>query len=359
MATMFGLTSVLLLGILPQPPAPQFPPAPLVRHDFAAGDESWLAMGEIAKVSRTAPPAPTLHFEYMVGKDTLSALVRPFEPGALKGAQRMHFTAKTDTDTVLAIMVQEKGGGRFNAIAVLPKNLWQEIDFSPSELALAKDKGDPADANGKLDTDQIESISILDLHEFFIRSADGPLKALFPGIVAGPRELWLKEFSASTAPLPAAGLDGLARPQVSWMGVGGAEVTRSAAAKSPLSRVSLEASYQVGTGKVGGVFRALPSGALAGKTELSLSMAVLKSATFLVQLEDDAGGKFNATVEVPGVRAARKLTLPLADFKPDNDSKRDKLDVARVKQVLILDISGLTESVEQNNTLWLANLEAK
>ena len=90
-----------------------------------------------------------------------------------------------------------------------------------------------------------------------------------------------------------------------------------------------------------------------------MTVAVLKSAIFLVQLEDDRGGKFNTTVEVPGVKVAKKLALSLADFKPDTDSKRDKLEVARVKQVLILDVSGLTESVEQTNTLWLANLEAK
>lgn len=359
MAMMFGLTSVLLLGLVGQPAAPQPPTTALVRHDFSMSDDGWLGLGEIAKVSRTAPPAPTLHFEYMVGKDTLGALVHTFEPGALKGAQRLHFSAKTDTDTVLAVLIQEKGGGRFSATATLPKNVWQEIEFSPSELALARDKGDPGDANGKLDTDLIESVSIIDLHEFFIRTADGPAKALFPGIVAGPRELWLKEFSVGTAALPAPGLDGLARPQLSWIGVGGADLKRTAAAKSPLTATSVEAAYQVGSGKVAGIFHALVSGALAEKTGLTLSVAVLKSATFLVQLEDDQGGKFNTTIEVPGVRSARKLTLPLADFKPDNDSKRDKLDAGRVKQILILDISGLTESVEQNNTLWLANLEAK
>jgi hypothetical protein len=35
------------------------------------------------------------------------------------------------------------------------------------------------------------------------------------------------------------------------------------------------------------------------------------------------------------------------------------MDVTRVKQIMILDISGITESVQQNNTLWLAHLEAK
>ncbi|MDC6684840.1 hypothetical protein N4Q63_27605, partial [Leclercia adecarboxylata] len=132
-----------------------------------------------------------LHFEYMVSKDNLSALVSSFASGTLKGAQRFHLKVKTDTDTVLAILVQEKNGGRFSAVAAVPKNLWQDIDFSPSELTLGRDKDDPKDANGVLDVDQIETVSLLDLHTFFIRNEAPELKALFPAITAGPRELWL------------------------------------------------------------------------------------------------------------------------------------------------------------------------
>jgi hypothetical protein len=362
MATMFALTSVLgllTLGQVGQPPRPMLASPPLVLHDFLRDDNGWLGLGEIAKVSRTPAPAPTLHFEYMVSKDNLGALVHPFEPGAFKGAQRFQLSIKTDTDTVLAVMIQEKGGGRFSAMASLPKNLWQSLELAPADFSLGRDKGDPVDSNGKLDIEQIESVSVIDLHAFFIRMAEEAGKALFPGVLAGPRELWLKEFSASAAPLPAATLDGLNRPQMTWISVGGADLKRVNRALSPLKVPSLEVAYQVSAGTLGGIFQPLPAGALTGKTSLFLTLAVLKSATLLVQLEDDLGGKFNAQIEVPGVKVPSTKTLVLSELKPDNDSKRDKLDLARVKQVLILDISGLTESVEQNNTLWLANLEAK
>lgn len=353
MATMFGLTNAFALLALAQTT-----PTPLMNHTFATSDEGWLGMGEIAKVSRTAAPKPTLHFEYMVRKGNVGALTRPIESEALKGGQRLHFALKTDTDTVLAVMVQEKGGGRFTAVANLPKNLWQDIDLALSDFTLGTDKGDPADANGKLDLDKVESLSVVDLHVFFVQTESPQLAGLFPGIVSGPRELWMREFTATAAPLPVATLDGLNRPQLAWIGVGGAGLKRSAAG-GPLTGTSLEAAYAVGQGKIAGLFRSFATGALTGKTSLNMTVAVAKSATFLVQLEDDQGGKFNTTVEVPGVKIPKKLSLVLADFKPDTDSKRDKIDLARVKQVLILDISGLTESVEQTNTLWLANLEAK
>lgn len=356
------LTSLVLLALPggnPPPATAQEPVAPLVRHTFSQEDGGWIGLGEIAKVSRTPAPDPTLRFEYLVGKDNLSALVRPFEPGALKGARRFELEVKSDTDTILAVMVQEKGGGRFSAVASLPKNLWQKIELAPEDLVLAKDKDDPADANGKLDVEQIEGVSLLDLHTFFIRMAEGPTKGFFPGITAGPRELWLKSFSASAAPLATALLDGLNRPQLSWVGIGGADLRRTDRSKSPLKLPSVEMSYTVGAAKLAGAFHALPLGVLAGKKELTLTVAAQKSATYLIQLEDDAGGKFNATLEVAGGSVGINKTLTLESFKPDNESKRDKLDPARVKQLLVLDISGLTESVEQNNTLWLANLQAR
>ncbi len=352
MVMMLASTSLLALVTLAQTPTP------LLSHTFITSEDGWQGIGEIAKVSRTAPPKPVLSFEYMVNKTNLNALVRTIEPEALKGAQRLHFTLKADTDTVLAFMVQEKGGGRFMAVATMPKNLWQEIDLAVTDLSLGRDPGDPADANGKLDTEKIESITVVDLHEFLIRMESAAVTTLFPDLSSGPRELWMREFTVSTAPLPTSSLDGLSRPQLSWIGVGGAGLKRVSAG-GPLTGTNLEVTYSVAPGKFSGLFHAIPSGSLAGKASLGVSLAVAKSASLMVQLEDDQGGKFNAMVEVPGVRSPRKISLPWSDFKPADDSKRDKMDVARVKQIMILDISGITESVQQNNTLWLANLEAK
>ncbi len=353
MATMLVLTKFLAMLVVAQTT-----PTALMHHTFAVSDQGWLGLGDIAKVSRTPAPNPTLHYEYMVRKSNLNTLTRPMEPEALKGAQQLKLALKTDTDTILAVIVQEKGGGRFTAVANAPKNLWQNVDLAIGDFVLGTDKGDPADANGKLDIDRVESLSIVDLHVFFLQADNPQLSGLFPGIVAGPRELWMREFTATATPLPPANLDGLNRPQLSWIGIGGASLKRSVVG-GPLPGTSLEASYAVGQAKVGGLFHGLPAGALTGKMSLGMTVAVARSASFLIQLEDDQGGKFNTTVEVAGVKVAKKLALTLTDFKPDNDSKRDKMDLARVKQVLILDISGLTESVEQNNTLWLANLEAK
>jgi hypothetical protein len=347
----------LFISLQVAPPAQVAPQPPIQLHRFTTSDEGWLGLGDIAKVSRVSSPRSAIEFGYTVDKRNLNLLVRPFEPGALAGAQRLRFVLKTDTDTPIAIIVEEKEGGRWTAVASVPKETWQTIELAPSDFTLARDSGDPVDTNGKLDVDKISGVSILDLHQFFVR-AESPALQMFVPVTPGPRTLWLSEFLADSKVLPLNTLDGLTRPQLGWMAVAGLTLKR-ATVGSPLSLPALEASYSVAPTKVGGMLRPLPTGALTGKLSLNFTAAVLKSTTLLVQLEDELGGKANATVEIPGVRVPKKVTLALSDFKPSDDSKRDKLDLSRVKQVLILDISGLTESVEQANTLWLANLEAK
>lgn len=345
------------LFISQPPPAQAVPAPPILQQSFITTEEGWLGLGDIAKVSRVAAPRNAIEFGYTVDKRNLNLLVRPFEPGALAGAQRLRFVVKADTETALAIIVEEKGGGRWSAVASLPKETWQTIELAASDFTLGHDAGDPADPNGKLDLDKITGVSLLDLHQFFVR-AESPALQMFVPVTPGPRTLWLSEFLVDAKVLPTNTLDGLTRPQLGWMGVAGLTLKR-ATAGSPLPLPALEATYAVSPTKVGGMLRALPTGALTGKTSLTFTAAVLKSTTLLVQLEDELGGKSNATIEIPGVRVPKKISLPFTDFKRSDDSKRDKLDLSRVKQVLILDISGLTESVEQSNTLWLANLEAK
>lgn len=332
-------------------------PPTLPRHTFATSDEGWIALGDVAKASRVSQPRSALQLEYTVDKRSINLLVRQVDVGQLAGAQQLHFLVKCDTDTTLAFMVEEKGGGRWMAIATVSKGTWQEVELAPTDFSLGRDAGDPTDANGRLDLDKVSTLSLLDIHQFLVRVENPALQSLF-SVATGPRTLWLGEFSASVTPLPATTLDGLARPQLGWTGIAGVSLKRVIAA-SPLQVPSLEATYSVAANKVGGLFRSFPTGALTGKTSLTLTAAVLKSTSLLVQIEDELGAKFNVMVEVPGVRVAKKIVLPFADFKPSDDSKRDKIDLSRVKQVLILDISGLTESVEQTNTLWLANLEAK
>lgn len=366
-----GLLAALLAGVsaawgqeaaTPRPAAPE---RLLLEQTFARDTEGWTAFGEIARVDRTddaalvpRPGASALRFEYTVDKRFLGAMTLPLEPGKLAGAGNFAFQVRAAVDSTLAVTLEEKEGGRFIAVFHAPKGLWQNVALSPSEFLLSKGENDPVDANGKLDLDRVQSIGILDLAQLFVRS-DNPAIATLFGALAGPRTLLVSGVRVGVAPLAPPGypLDGLARPQIGWIRLGGVQVKRTGA--GPIPGTSLEAAYRVGPGAVAGLVRPLPIGMLTGKESLAFTAAVEKSATLMIQLEDDRGGKFSQTVSIAGVRAPKRVTLPFTDFKPTDDSKVDRFEAARVKQILVLDLSGLLESADQSNTLWLAGFEPR
>jgi hypothetical protein len=356
--------TVLLIAAGGGAQTPDTGPGPLVRQTFAKDTDGWIAIGEITKALRTDDPAlvrtkgaSALRFEYTVDKRFFSALVLPVAPPlSLDKAGSVRFAVRPDTTTTLACFLQEKDGGRFVALFHAVGGAWQDVQFAPSDFLLSREKGDPADANGTLDGDKIESVAVSDLAMLFVRD-EALGKALF-GVTPGPRALSLADFEVSARPLTAAGIDGLARPQVGWTGFGGAGLKR--VTDGPLAGPALELSTHAAPATFVGAVRAFGPGAFSRADSLELSVAATLSATLLVQLEDDRGGKWNATVTVPALKSPKKVTLPLADFRAADDSKAPgPMEKARLKQLVLLDVSGLYDSVDQRNTLWVNGIAAR
>ncbi len=81
----------------------------------------------------------------------------------------------------------------------------------------------------------------------------------------------------------------------------------------------------------------------------------------MVQIEQTDGNKFNSMIDTPGELEVKSFTLPMAEFTIDMDSKdpNAKLNLALVKQLLIIDIGGaLAEIQDTDNTLWINNVRA-
>jgi hypothetical protein len=99
---------------------------------------------------------------------------------------------------------------------------------------------------------------------------------------------------------------------------------------------------------------------LSGATKIAFDVASVRPAELIVQLEEVGGGKYNAQVSVEGGSTSKTRTLAFTEMKPADDSKdtNSKLDLDQVKQILILDMSGMINQVDQENTLWLGNLKA-
>ena len=338
--------------------------APLVHTTFEDEDGGWVPIGATAKAALTHDPTHlkagkgAMQFDYAVKKGEINALALPVAPGVIAGAGSIHFWVHSDYPTSMALVLQERGGGRYVSIFSAPGDKWQEVAVSPSDMILAEEPNDPQDPDGKLDLDQVESVSMADLDQLFMQAEGTPLTALF-SVRPGQHTLYLHDFTVSPEP-PAGGspqvgssIDTFDRPQLSWIGVGDVGVVRSTG--KPLSAGGLQANYRQSTGKVIGLVRAVTPKAFAGKSALVLTAASDQKATLVVQVEERDGGKYNTTIDVPGGKESKEFRLAFADFKPANDSHdaNDKLDLDQIKQLIIIDSAGLVGTPDQDNTLWI------
>jgi len=348
---------------------------PLVHHTFEEGVSGWTALGTNCKVALTREAAhikegkAALQFDYSVGKGQTSVLLLPTTDGALAKAKSFRFWVRADSTTTLAVMLQEKQGGRYAALFAAPKDAWQQIELALSDFILGEGREDPKDADNRLDLDQVEGVGITDLAQLFAQIEDPALRQLLGG-QPGVHTLYLDDFAASDAALPdpAAAADGVVRldhfdrPQLQWLAVGDVLLSsaRIASAGEAQAENGLKAEYRQGPGKIVGLVRHLPRGRLKGTERLLLDVSSARPAQLVVQVEETGGGKYNKQVSIPGDSRLQKLSLAFAEFTAAADSKDDntRLDLDQATQILILDLSGFSGVEEGDNTLRVANLRA-
>lgn len=343
-----------------------------ILHDtFETGLGNWAAFGEGSKVSFTEEAANVkegkgaLRFDYAIKQGQFTALLNPIDNGLSKTIQSFQFWVKSDYATNLTLVLQERNGGRYLAMFAVPAKTWQRVEIEPSDFALSVDPNDPKDPDNKLDLDQVEAMALGDLNQIFIQNAQ---MAQLMNIQPGPHTLYVDDFLVSPQALPApapvaagtVNLDLFARPQLSWISVGGMNLSR--VEDKVLDGPSLQDDYQQTAKHFAALIKGNTLGKLTGKTHLTFDVASLKSATLLVQLEEKGGGKYNTAVEVPANAQLKSVTLNFSDLKPAQDSKdaNNRLDLDQVKQIFIADLTGLLNpgQPENANTLWLGKLRA-
>ena len=240
------------------PPKPASPYELLVTA-FDAGIDGWVAFGDGSKVSSTHEASKikfgkgSLAFEYALEKGKIGGMILPVEGGKLAKMKSLRFWVRADHTLPLVVALQEKDGGRYTVTFTAPADQWQQVELAPEDFALASDKTDPKDPDGKLDLDKVENIGIMDMGVMFAQSDDATVAKLF-NAPKGVHTLLLNEFVARSDAAPTtaaadkktAAMDGLSHPQLGWFGLGGAEI-RSATGK-PLDGKSLKATYHQGGG---------------------------------------------------------------------------------------------------------------
>ena len=348
----------------------QKPTTDIIKTSFEDGDGGWITFGGEGKVSVTGDAAQVkegkaaLRYDYPVAKGKVSFLAHGVPDGGLAGMKSIRLWLRADYPSAVILSLQEKEGGRYNAGFSLPANEWQRIELTLDDFYLSDGPDDPKDPEGKLDLEKVDGLGIADLSQIFVQF-DNPMVEKLLGVKPGPHTLYLDEFLISEEALPGAAqpddstrLDTFRRPQTAWLGVFGARVSNVEA--KPLNGRGLQAAYRQAPDAFPGAIRAIKRGSLAGAARLAFDVASVRPAELMVQVEEAGGGKYKAQVSVEGGSTAKSREIAFTDMKAADDSKdtNDKLDLDQVKQIVVLDIAGAVNQVDQENTLWLSNLRA-
>ncbi len=356
----------LLAGSALQEPA-------LLHNTFDRGVEGWAVMqiaGAGAKVEATYDKAHlkngpgSLDYNYKVGTGEVSVTALSVTPGKLAGMNSLHFWVQSDHATTIMVTVQEKDGGRYGANCRVPKNQWQEVQLSLTDFSPSTEADAPKDPDGKLDPDQINGVAVIDVDSFIAQNATF---SEMLGITPGTRHLYLSDVQFLEAKLPNSfitGADGykidtFARPHQSWIGLGVNEMT--VASDSPFAGKWLKVDYYISGGHVASIVHALQAPEMVGKKNLVFEAGCTRSCQLVVQLEQVNGAKFNTTIELPGKAESKAYSIPLSSLNISDDSpdKKAKFDPSQLKQIIFVDISGLTSGAEGDTTLYLSPITVK
>lgn len=315
-----------------------------------------------AKVGKGA-----LSYTYDVVPKTVRVLALQ-KPVDLSGMKSMKLWVKCTHSTAVIIGLNETGGATYQAAAHCPAGAWQEISVNLDELTLE----DPAkDTNGKLDLDQIASVTVLDVSSFLVN---------FLPDIKGTRTLWLDDIGfSSKAVTPSTGaaqvtkivpihlVDNFETPVIRWIPLslelaetprfnifdGAVRVDKDV--PPGCGAQSLKFSYPRKGKKFHGIMRNLDKIDLAKAATLDLWMKSSHDGTYYVTIEEKDGSRYNRKVDLL-LGDWKFFSWKLGDFTLADDSQDEngKLDPDQIKQVTIVDVTTMAGGGEAAEAhLWI------
>ena len=329
------------------------------QHDILG----WHALGDGSSLKASGE---AMVYSYEVAAKKFSGVVMGAPPD-LSRMRSIRFSVQADHDTAMAVLLSEKkpGGGNYVAWFWTPANVRQQIELTPADFTVTDGEGDPVDADGKLDLDQVEGIGIFDLAQFFL-AMPRAIPVVMPGL-EGNHSFTLENFSiaagdlsAPAPPAPAA-LDRFDRGFLAWAALGDMKLQLSQAGK-PLGAHALQASYHQQDGQVELLVRRVAPSAFPKASRLSFDIASEHDVTLMVSLEMQRpagkageGPRFSLPIYPPGGREVFHVDLSLADFK----GPAGVFNPAQWRTIAIVDATAAEGGGGQDNTIWIGNLEAR
>jgi hypothetical protein len=338
---------------------------PILRQNFANSSGRWSSLGNDSAI-QTADS--TLLFTYTARPSVLSLAYLPVAALPFAEFRSLSFELRTDISMPVAVLLSEKkpGGGNYSAVVWSTGTEWQRVILGVSDFAASDGANDPVDSDHKLDPDQVETLAILDLGQFFSTLAAGGNVPFHVQPHDGPHTISIRGFEISRDPLPpaAAGeegrggvVDDFRRPIPAWFTPGGAAFEQHPGEQNG---GTLSIHYRQLRDEFIAFQRQLPARDYRGATHLAMDVASDRPAQLMIsiaerRIDSKPAARYNADFFVPGGGKPDHRELALSAFDRDENGPADpdgKLDPQNIQSITILDISG--ESAE--NTLTLHDL---
>jgi hypothetical protein len=311
-----------------------------------------------------------LSYTYEITPKTVRVLALQ-KPMDLTGMKSLRLWVKCSQATAVVVGLTELGGASYQAVAHCPAGAWQEVAVNLNELVV----DDPAkDANGKLDLDQIGSITIFDIGGFL---------ALFLPDLKGTRTMALDDLGFSSKPVPLSTgatqvtrvvpmhlVDNFETPVIRWFPI---SVDFSETPKFSLFEAAVAVDKDVPEGggkqslkfshprkgrKIHGILRNLEKLDLSKAVSIELSLKGSHDGTYFVAIEEKGGARYNKKVDLL-LGDWKSYSWKLSDFTLAEDSRDDngKLDPDQIKQITIADVTTLSGGGDADEVhLWVDNV---
>lgn len=284
-----------------------------------------------------------LQYTYVSAQGKLNGIIR-LEPEPW--AQAFRFWVKTDRPALLAMLIQEEDGERWQAPFWVNGNTWQQVTLALPDFTLAEDV---KPVNNKLEMDKAEGIGILDVSALLFTA---PEVALLFGPQTGTRVLWLDDFEfRSQAPARTRNprvLDDFQRDYLTWIATYGVSIQPEAN--------GMRVSYEQPFPSILGVLRPLEKEALANTKGLEIVIQVKTLTTLAVFVEEADGERWSATQAVGGESKPEAKTFLWNQFTITDDTKGKgdgKLNPGTIRLLSFVDWGALFEERPTTNTWWV------
>ena len=133
------------------------------KFDFEHPPRGWKSLDRQAQIRHQKDPEEVksgsgmLEYHYTIREKALPLVFRRVL--RMPQAKSLRMWVKSTATMLLAVVLEERDGSRYNVVFFSPKQTWQDVAFSINDFTLAKDS---RDENGKLDLDQVHIIGFLD-----------------------------------------------------------------------------------------------------------------------------------------------------------------------------------------------------